>query len=191
MEIYNKDEKDFTTVKKTDRIHLAKISPDGSPLVLIKAKALIKSNPEDLFTLLYDIEKREKWDTVICDMEIVDRLEGNQDVLYSRFKAAMGATDRDFVQLRNYGFKEYNFDYIISMKSIESKKKPPIKKFIRAETIISGYLIKKVNQEDCELSIIAQTDIKGIVPRFIINYLAPKKPLEWIKKLEKALIKYK
>ena len=75
------------------------------------------------------------------------------------------------------------------MKSVDHKMKPPIKKYVRANTIISSYLIKKIGN-NCELGLISQTDIKGKVPRFIINALAPRVPIQWLKTVEKALKMY-
>ena len=189
IKIFEQPDEDFKIVKKNKKITLGKITNKESPVVLVRAKAWIDADPDLIFTLLHDIKIRDNWDNVICDLEIIDTYDDTTDVLYSRFKASMGATDRDFVQIRKVTKNKYGYDSIIAMRSIEHKRRPPMKKRIRANTMISGYIVKQEGDK-CLLGIISQTDIKGMVPRFIINALAPRKPQEWVRKLEKAIKMY-
>ena len=65
---------------------------------------------------------------------------------------------------------------------------PENPKFVRAETIISGYFIKTVSINPIKtlVSIIAQTDIKGSIPNFIVNNVSQKAPKEWVNNLMKG-----
>ena len=189
IKIFEQPDEDFKIIKKNKKITLGKIANKESPVVLVRAKAWIEADPDLIFTLLHDIKIRDNWDSVICDLKIIDTYDDTTDVLYSRFKASMGATDRDFVQIRKVTKNKFGYNSIIAMRSIEHKRCPPMKKRIRANTMISGYIVKQEGDK-CLLGIISQTDIKGMVPRFIINALAPRKPQEWVRKLEKAIKMY-
>lgn len=48
-----------------------------------------------------------------------------------------------------------------------------------------------VSIKDCKLFIIACTDIKGGVSKFVVNYLAGKAPTNWIEKLKKGIINHR
>jgi hypothetical protein len=39
------------------------------------------------------------------------------------------------------------------------------------------------------LKIVSQTDVKGFIPKYIVNYVASKAPIDWVNNLKKACIK--
>jgi hypothetical protein len=55
---------------------------------------------------------------------------------------------------------------------------------------MTGYLLKEVGEKETHLIIINQTDIKGLVPTWIVNMVASKAPITWINKLEKGISIY-
>ena len=57
---------------------------------------------------------------------------------------------------------------------------------IRADVLASVYLIREVEKDCTEIVIYSQVDIKGSIPKTIINALAPSTPLKWIRKLRQA-----
>ena len=86
------------------------------------------------------------------------------------------------------------FDYpekdtiVMSFQSCTHPAKPPLKKRIRGETHIAGYVIKPSTKKphSTDLCILSQVDIKGQVPKAIVNLVAGKAPAEWVSKLRKA-----
>jgi hypothetical protein len=68
-------------------------------------------------------------------------------------------------------------------------------KKVRAHTVISAYFIQTIstNPPKTFLSIIAQTDIKGSIPKWLVNSVSQKAPKEWVSNLIKGcqLIKSK
>lgn len=74
------------------------------------------------------------------------------------------------------------------MENSTNKNAPPIKGIIWADNL-TGYLIKDVGENETHLIIINQTDIKGLVPTWIVNMVASKAPITWISKLEKEIEK--
>jgi hypothetical protein len=65
------------------------------------------------------------------------------------------------------------------MRSAEHENHPNIPGFIRAESLISGYIIRQ-RGPDCDLFLMSQTDIKGLIPKWIVNMVAAKAPAQWI-----------
>lgn len=77
----------------------------------------------------------------------------------------MFVKDRDFLQTRKVWHEFPNKDsLIIHFKSAVNAKAPETDKFIRANTIISGYYIETVSYDPpvAKMSIITQTDIRVI-----------------------------
>ncbi len=101
----------------------------------------------------------------------------------------MFVQDRDFVQKRKV-WKNFptNSSSIIHFKSIEHKSAPHHAKKIRAHTIISGYYLETVsmNPKTTKIVIISQTDIKGSIPKLIVNTVSQKAPKLWINNLHKG-----
>ena len=61
----------------------------------------------------------------------------------------------------------------------------PIKpEYIRAETLISGYIIREIGEDLCEVSMISKTNILGILPISVFSKLASKSPDKWINNLK-------
>ena len=78
-------------------------------------------------------------------------------------------------------------------KSVVHSKAPEKYKVVRAETVISGYYIRTNpgNSNQVLLSIISQTDIKGSIPKWLVNSVSQKAPKDWIANLIKGCIMVK
>lgn len=101
----------------------------------------------------------------------------------------MFITNRDFVQKRKI-WKDFpdSDSTILHFKSVEHKLCPAKPKFIRADTVISGYFIKTLSTSPMKtlVSIISQTDIRGAIPTWLVNSVAQKAPKEWVNNLMKG-----
>mmetsp|Transcript_29079 Transcript_29079/g.26455 ORF Transcript_29079/g.26455 Transcript_29079/m.26455 type:complete len:180 (+) Transcript_29079:652-1191(+) len=90
--------------------------------------------------------------------------------------------------------REYCLDYpkkdhiVVSFVSVTHPAMPHIKGNVRGDTKIAGYVMRPLPDDpnSTEMFILSQCDIKGMVPKFIVNYVAGKAPAEWIKKLTDA-----
>jgi START domain len=118
---------------------------------------------------------------VLSNFEIVeDNPEEGRSVVYYQVKAPFGVTNRDFLQQR-----KVKFDYpkmgmtTMHFRSIEHEKMPLRPKFIRADTIISAYLFEEEVGDKgivTKLTIVSQNDIKGIIPKTLVNMASGKAP---------------
>ena len=81
-------------------------------------------------------------------------------------------------------------DFVMGFENYEDEEIPIKKGVIRAETIISGYIIRQIDDKNTSLTIVSKTDIKGIIPKFLINKNAAKNVLKWCKGYENGLRKY-
>jgi hypothetical protein len=94
--------------------------------------------------------------------------------------------DRDFVQRRKIwrNFPDDN-SVILHFKSVEHHLCPLKNNCVRANTIISGYYIQTIsaNPLRTRISGITQTDVRGSIPKMIVNRIAQNAPKEWMKNL--------
>merc|ERR1719487_569997 len=112
-------------------------------------------------------------------------------IVYSLMRVPM-VTARDFLQYRRILFKEDGSIHIV-LRSAEHPDMPEQKNAIRAESYIAGYILSQTYEAGVPiLNVFLMTcvDIKGLIPKWIINAAAPRKPAEWIDSLKKAAIEY-
>lgn len=76
----------------------------------------------------------------------------------------------------------------MSFQSTTHPARPPVKNRIRAETHIAGYVIKPSAQDpnSTDMCILSQVDIKGNIPKVIVNMVSGRAPADWVNKLKKA-----
>ena len=193
MTIMNEEpikEKGYKSVINEPNTQIYKKLVPGCDVILIKSYCKIPYSKDVIFEAIADINIRKAWDSVFSELTIVGNDgENGSEVLYLSLKSpSVFVTDRDFVQQRkiwkNFPTKK---SHMLHFKSIEHPKCPRKKKYVRAETIISGYYIQDAeNGNGSILGIISQTDVKGSIPIFLVNKVAPKASKGWVQSLLKG-----
>merc|ERR1712151_357552 len=70
---------------------------------------------------------------------------------------------------------------------------PEDSRYIRVENYMTGYVLRQSFENGepvLKLFLMTCSDVKGMIPKWIINILAPRKPGEWIDSLIKAAKEY-
>ena len=160
-------------------------SSGTSPPVLVRAYAkLPNTTMENVFYHISDTERRTDWDTTFARFSLVPNSNSPQcEVLYCMLNSPLGVTPRDFLQYRKTIVEADSIT--ILMRSAEHPQKPNAPGCIRAETYISGYVIRQT-ASGCDLFLMSQTDIKGLIPKWIVNMMAAKAPSQWVQNLMKS-----
>eukprot|EP00421_Protoceratium_reticulatum_P015033 CAMPEP_0168393906 /NCGR_PEP_ID=MMETSP0228-20121227/19257_1 /TAXON_ID=133427 /ORGANISM="Protoceratium reticulatum, Strain CCCM 535 (=CCMP 1889)" /LENGTH=661 /DNA_ID=CAMNT_0008407297 /DNA_START=64 /DNA_END=2049 /DNA_ORIENTATION=- len=143
------------------------------------------------FYLFYNLDERTKWDKTFCKMQVVDTNIDGSDIVYCLMKIPT-VTSRDFLQYRRVRVLE-DGSICIVMRSSEHPDVPEDKNYIRVENKISGYVLRQEYDNGkpvLKMFLMTCSDVKGMIPKWIINYLAPKKPGEWMDALRKAAVEF-
>ena len=164
---------------------------EGIPVILIKCITKIPYSKDIVFEAIADLNIRKQWDSVFSELKVVNyEGENGAEILYMIIKSPVFiVSDRDFVQQRKIwkNFPTQN-SHILHFISLDNPSCPKSKKYVRAETIISGYYMQDDPEEPghCILGILSQTDLKGNVPCFLVNKFAPRSSKGWVKSLIKG-----
>ena len=164
---------------------------ENNPVILIRCIAKIPYNKDIVFEAIANLDIRKKWDAVFSELRVVNyEGENGAEILYMIIKSPVFfVTDRDFVQQRKM-WKNFptNKSHILHFISFDTPSCPLNKKYVRAETIISGYYMQDDpdNPQNTILGVLSQTDIKGNIPHFLVNKFAPKSSKKWVKSLIKG-----
>lgn len=98
----------------------------------------------------------------------------NASIGYSRYKGATLVSDRDFCMI-SATFKEDDGKYVIIATSVEHPDCPDVKKVVRADLIIGGWIITPDAtdpENKCYAYYITQTNPKGSVPKMFVNQVS-------------------
>ncbi|XP_047210253.1 START domain-containing protein 10 isoform X2 [Girardinichthys multiradiatus] len=112
------------------------------------------------------------------------------DVLHdtSYRKCPTPLKDRDFVTMRSW--LPLGNDYMIINYSVKHPQHPPKKDYVRAVSLLTGYLIQSNSSTSSTLYYLTQVDPRGSLPKWVVNrvsqFVAPKA----MRKIYKASLKY-
>mmetsp|Transcript_27956 Transcript_27956/g.32051 ORF Transcript_27956/g.32051 Transcript_27956/m.32051 type:complete len:108 (+) Transcript_27956:146-469(+) len=97
--------------------------------------------------------------------------------LHSAFQTEIFCKNRKVI----FDFPKKGVTYM-HFKSIQHEEKPEVRGTVRAETIISGYIIEQIQDDPpvTQLIVISQNDIKGLIPKYLVNLASGKAPKQWI-----------
>jgi len=143
------------------------------------------------FYLFFNINMRVKWDKVFVRMDLVDPSIQGSDIIYSLMKVP-AVTPRDFLQYRRVRVMDDGSIHIV-LRSAVHPDMPEQKGVIRAESYISGYILTQEYENGTpvlKIFLMTCVDIKGLIPKWLINATAPRKPAEWVETLRKAALDY-
>eukprot|EP00927_Polykrikos_kofoidii_P050032 TRINITY_DN43993_c0_g1_i1.p1 TRINITY_DN43993_c0_g1~~TRINITY_DN43993_c0_g1_i1.p1 ORF type:complete len:807 (-),score=131.01 TRINITY_DN43993_c0_g1_i1:104-2491(-) len=143
------------------------------------------------FYLFYDISQRVKWDKVFVQMDLIGEPLNGSDILYTLMRVPT-ITPRDFLQYRRVRILD-DGRILIVLRSAVHDAMPEVKGVIRAESYISGYVLEQIWEEGqpvLKIFLMSCTDVRGMIPKWVINYMAPRKPGEWMETLKKAATDY-
>lgn len=167
-------------------------SPD-SPVVLVKAYATLDGIPLNVLCHhIRHIPTRLKWDTTFGDYRVIEQDVDGCEMIYCLMKAPFPVSNRDFLQWRRTEEDEEAKVAKMLMRSADHPSVPEKSGCVRAETLISGYIMeaRMGNEKSSDLFILAQTDVKGLIPKWIVNTTAARAPVGWVESLKKACIAY-
>lgn len=176
-------------MKKMPNISIYKMLSDNSAIAIIKARAIITdASPSKVFQAIWDGEVRKKWDTVLKRFEILEKIDETTDLIrfYAESPLPSLVSNREFVQMRCC--RDTERGKVIVYWSVDKPEIPVPEGVVRANTIISGYIIERdeSNPNNTRLDFISQNDVRGSIPPQLINTFAPRKASDWIKKLMSA-----
>jgi hypothetical protein len=139
---------------------------------------------------------------------LIEQINALNQCVYLRAPLPSGVTLRDFVQFRGCQFDradDPNFCLILFRNALHptySLDYTEKRGYIRGETLgIIGYSVRSIPVPDgtpdkffrnrpriaCQVSITTCFDLKGLVPRWLVNWVAAKAPVTWAVNLQKAV----
>jgi len=163
---------------------------EKSTIHLTRAVAVFKKlDPAILYDTLHDADFRQTWDDKMIEGRVLEQLDPFNEVGYYAARAPIGISNRDFVNLRSWKVYPERNEWIIFNHSVVHKDMPDKKDFVRAWSILTGYIIKKTD-DGCTLTYLTQSDPKGWIPTWVVNTLTTKFAPSILNNMYNAGVKY-
>ncbi|TKY54741.1 ENHANCED DISEASE RESISTANCE 2 [Spatholobus suberectus] len=117
--------------------------------ILAKSVGVIDATADTVFEVILSTEqqKRYEWDTLMCDLELVDSYDGHYDVVYGTYDSkylSRWHSKQDFVFSRRW-FRGQDGTYTILQFPAIHKKKPQRSGYRRAKVNPSSWEIRNLN----------------------------------------------
>jgi len=180
----------WSEVYKDEKYHVWTRKAENSAINIARAKTqFFDVEAATLYDVLHDHEYRTGWDENMIEGYVIELLNKHTEVGYYSAKMPTTITNRDFCNLRTWRVDEERGEYIIFNFSVRHEKCPEKKGFVRARSIRTGYMIRKLDN-GCEFIYYSQSDPKGWIPTWVINYLMTKLPPRLLDKLHSVALAY-
>nr|XP_020654953.1 stAR-related lipid transfer protein 3 [Pogona vitticeps] len=152
-----------------DTIHSLEMPYYGKVFIL---KAVLQCPPEIIYQeMILQPDKMALWNKTLLACQILQRVDDNTLISYDVAAGAAGGvvSPRDFVNVRR--IERRRDRYISSGMATTHNSRPPISRYVRAENGPGGFVALKCpsNPNLCTLFWILNTDLKGRLPRYLIN----------------------
>jgi len=158
-------------------------------LKAMKGEGYISYTAEQIKEYLSRDNVQTQFDDQFAEGGTVEILPMDTKFIFNRFKGVMFVSGRDFCMLAITLHKP-NGQIIISSFSHEHDDCPPHKKYVRGEVITGGWILTPDENDKNRTfaQYVAQTDLKGSIPKKIVNSVSEKQALT-VSKVNEAMKK--
>ncbi|OQR88663.1 hypothetical protein THRCLA_10174 [Thraustotheca clavata] len=150
----------------------------------IKAVMTVECSAEDLAKQLNDPDQMSHFDEMTDNCRVIELLNptGTSSIRYVQAKPVFPTTARDFLVVTTEQREEDVI--VIGTKSIKHDAVPEDDAFVRAHTHVSGYIIRSMDEDRCQVTLIVHMDLCGYIPAYVINLLSVSSPVKLLHRLQ-------
>jgi len=199
-------ETDWEKCGSNDRVTVWRKFEENSGLYKLKMVGKINVPPEVVSEVLFNHKLRLAWDTVLESINEIDTTPFGSTVLHitARSPPMTMVANRDFVHVRttretaHTSVKNEKAKAVVDI-SIEHPAAPEKEGVVRAYTLLSGGILESTlipNMQTKGLDsgtiyhMISHVDLKGYIPKTIVNLVSATTTLAWFESLATAAEKY-
>jgi len=162
---------------------------DESRIKLIKVSYPMENvTLETLYDALHDPEYRKVWDKDMANSYDICKLNDNNVIGWYAAKMPPPLKFRDWCLLRTW--KKTDKEFMIFNHSVEHNAVPVRKNYVRSISYLTGYYGKKLDKNTTQMIFLTQTDPKGKLPKWFVNFLSTSMTPRIMKKLYKTTLGY-
>ncbi|XP_045534687.1 START domain-containing protein 10 [Papilio machaon] len=145
-------------------------------------------SPDALYDVLHDPEYRSVWDTHMLAAEDAGHINVNNDVGYYAMSCPAPLKNRDFVLQRSW--LDTGQEKMILNHSVYHKDYPPRKGFVRAVSLLTGFVVRSRQGAGSWLGYVSRSDPRGALPAWLVNRVTAQLAPRLVHQLHAAARRY-
>ncbi len=160
----------------------------GVATISLRGEAVLDANPEDVFAVMKDNAAAHEWMPMVVEKRDLKQISETERIEYTHISMPWPLSDRYFV---NSGTVEHLADGTLKVfvKSVDKPEYAEVDKVL-GELKYSEFLLKPVDDgQRTSLVLEVNTDIKGHVPKWMVNAAQKSWPRKFLTGLRDQLAK--
>lgn len=175
---------DWELISEKDGFKVYRLEASGSGLVAFKGVKVMPAPVTKVAQVILDddVEKKKEWIDMIKDFQVIERgtLEA---VTYSAYDLPWPLANRDYVIQSSIHIDNEAKQVTIALKSVEHAAAPQTIG-VRADLTRSRFKLVPLSAVSTEVTAEIQTDPKGNLPKWLINLIQRRWPVNTLRKME-------
>lgn len=181
-----RDAPGMEAVELSGGVTVSKKRIEGSNVFLGRASGVVDGSAGLVMRLLWDFTVRRRWDNWFVEQVVLEQVTPVKEHVYFTGKMPPFVGKRDFVQARQLWVSADHTLYLAVYKSEEHPRAPVRKGYIRGHVYFSGFVCRQVAPGKCRVTMVTHSDMKGRIPKFVINAMTTRVAPRWVAHLRKA-----
>ena len=199
-------ETDWEKCGSTDRVTVWRKFEEDSGLYKLKIVGKINVPLQVVHDCLFDHKLRLAWDSVLDSIKEIETTPNGSSILHitARSPPMTMVANRDFVHIRTTRDTPHTTNKgetakVIVDVSVDHPQAPEVEGVVRATTLLSGGILEstlipnmatKGLDNGTTYYMISHVDLKGYIPKTIVNMVAATTTLSWFESLAAACEKH-
>ena len=175
-------ETEWELKKEADSITVYTRSIENTNIKEFKASTKLNSSTETIFRIILDVENYPKWIEDIDHAELL-YLRESEIGMYYQLGLPWPIKDRDATLVSKY--ETLPDKSILFQLNNNSDLKGEDADYIRIKEIKGQWLIKPIDNENCEVTYQFMADPEGFLPAWVVNIFIVDGPFKTLKNLDK------
>lgn len=151
---------------------IEKMRKPSEVLFLIRGVCEVPLSFEEVRDFLHKPDSRLKYISDLSEVNVVSTIGEDITITHNKIKTPPGISNRDSVTVN--GMFEENDTFYIAERSIEYPEIPPIDGTVRANLLMSGFVVRPIGPRSTMLSYVFNLDPRGALPEAFVNIVQKK-----------------
>jgi hypothetical protein len=177
---------DWKLLSDRDGIQVYTKKIDGSDILAVKGHATIQAPLAKVVAAIRNSPRKVEWADRCAEARIIRQITRTERIEYTRGSAPWPVKDREFLVRADLEIDVASRTVTGKSTSVEDPEAPPNPKYVRGHVYYANFVAKPAaGGAATDLLIEIQSDLKGALPKWLVNYLQkmwPRKTIEGLRK---------
>ncbi len=173
--------------EKDIQIFIKKIP--GSPIIAARGVTVFDANILKIAGIIRNNTRFKEWVPRLLKVNTINEFSQYEWVEYILLDSPWPLNNREFVLGKTMEIDKEGNRISFDFHSVESPLMPENNKYVRAEIYEGYFILTSINENQTHIDVTTHTDLKGMIPDWVINYIQKIWPLRTLKALKKHAAK--